>query len=82
MSNSAILVINEDPTASNYPAYLETFPEPGNEACQSLGFPHSDKVTLRDLEMGRVELVYTGAESYPHTNMGATPKSDVCKKMD
>src|SRR5665811_2082008 len=43
------MVINEDTSASNCPAYLETFPEPGNEACQSLGFPHSDNPTYRDL---------------------------------
>ena len=43
------MVINEDTPASNCPAYLETFPEPGNEACQSLGFPHSDNRTYRDL---------------------------------
>jgi hypothetical protein len=43
MPNFAILLINEDTPASNCcPAYLETFPEPENEACQSLGFPHSD----------------------------------------
>jgi len=37
LSNSVIQVINEDTPASNCRAYLETFPEPGNEACQSLG---------------------------------------------
>ena len=44
MPNSAILLINEDTPASTCPAYLETFPEPGNEACQSSEFPYSDKV--------------------------------------
>jgi hypothetical protein len=42
-------VINEDTPASNCPAYLEAFPEPGNEACQSLGFRHSEQRTFRDL---------------------------------